>query len=234
MKRIQWLEERGASFAAMSGIKDGDCACPAQDSTPKSLLLNAAGYSLDMLVCPPQVHGNTVLQVGLDDAGKGAHTEGTQLPEADGLLTQSKDIILGITIADCVPVFLLQPELGIAALLHAGREGTLQNICAVAVTMIKAHWGDNALQQLYAYIGPSAGPCCYEVSEELAKQFSDIGLPVQGRNLDLWQANIMQLKEQGILLENIACAQHCTICMGGYHSYRAHKTTARNIALLKL
>jgi len=225
MRRITFLEERGASVALMTGTEDGDCARSAADAAPKVRVLASCGLTADQLSIPPQVHGKRVLRVSKSDS---------VLPEADGLLTTDPGVALGITVADCVPVYLLQRELGVAALLHAGREGTMQNICGEALAMIRAEWGALAVAGVYAYIGASAGPCCYEVSADIADEFDGLGLPRCGRNLDLWGANRLQLERGGVPSENIVCAEHCTMCMGGYFSYRGMKTAARNLALLKL
>ncbi len=136
-------------------------------------------------------------------------------------------------VADCVPVYLLDPETGGGGLVHAGREGTYRGISPLAVEAMQREFGTKPTD-LHALIGPSAGPCCYEVSPELAHAFAEAGLPVDGRHLDLWQANAQQLTAAGLSPGRITVSGICTICDGRFHSHRAQPNAGRNMALLML
>ncbi len=212
----------GARVAALSGCDDGDCAHNAPDPAPRECLLHACGLLPHQLVTVRQIHGIAIVQA-----------DPTCRPDADGLITNRVDVALGITVADCVPLYLLAPEHHAIALLHAGREGTRGNIAAAGITALQETYGVPP-SALYALIGPSAGPCCYEVDDACAEDFRQAGLPATGRRIDLWEANRLQLTAAGLLSERIEIVRHCTICGGGFHSYRAHQTPQRNLAILAL
>ncbi len=110
-----------------------------------------------------QVHGATVHQVG-------AGYDGARL-EGDGLVTASPGILLTVLTADCVPILMVDAQRGIAAALHAGWRGTLANITEAGVAAMVALGATPA--GIRAALGPSVGPCCFEVEQELADRFAD-------------------------------------------------------------
>jgi copper oxidase (laccase) domain-containing protein len=85
---------------------------------------------------------------------------------------------------------------------------------------------------IHAVIGPSAGPCCYEVSPEIAHLWTTLGLPVTGRMLDLWGAAVMQLESRGVPREQISVSGFCTICTDRFYSYRRGDDRPRNLAFV--
>lgn len=214
-----FLEPFGVT-AIMSDRHDGDCRTRERG---EAFLLRddvSLHHPLHLL---NQVHSATLLEALPEHQGC----------EADGLYTQDTTCVLGIRIADCVPVFLFDPRQRAGALVHAGRAGTFQGIAAKAVQSL--HRVYNSLpSDIRAVIGPSAGPCCYEVSEEMAQEFSEGGGIAQGRHLDLWQSNQTQLLQEGLVPEHIQLSEICTICSDQFHSYRSNAPTARNIAVLHI
>lgn len=233
MLQFEQLQRAGLDAAAMSGIPEGDCALNAATEVNRRAFLAALGLDPERLACPRQVHGVEVAIVRGSDAGKGAFGPENALAVADAIITDVPGLPIGITIADCVPVGLYDPVGQAIGLAHAGRDGTVHNIAAVTVRAMGEHYGTRP-ENLHAVIGPSAGPCCYEVSEALADTFAAAGLPTRGRHLDLWAANRQQLVGAGLVPQNIHLAQLCTICGQGFHSYRQHKTAARNLVVLAL
>ena len=207
MERIRPIEAAGAARACIYGR--GDTTTPAS---------NWAALH--------QVHGNVLHRADTMAAAQ-------ERPQADGLLTNNPEVILTIRVADCVPLWLYHPRLRAGALLHAGREGTILNIARAGVHALADAYGA-AASELHAHIGPSAGPCCYEVSEEMAGEFRSRGLPTNGRMLDLWGANELQLRNEGVLLAQITCSSQCTICSKGYYSYRGGDDKLRNVAMLQV
>jgi copper oxidase (laccase) domain-containing protein len=65
----------------------------------------------------------------------------------------------------------------------------------------------------------------------MADELNILGLPVIGRNLDLWEANRRQLVQSGVGTERIFIMGNCTLCGEGFHSYRKSGTAERNLAL---
>ncbi len=175
-----------------------------------------------------QVHGDHVAVVRREDLGENAtsvHTVG----EADGLATGERGVALTIRVADCVPVYLVSP--GCIALVHAGRRGARLRIAEKAARVMTGGCGVRP-SEIRALIGPSAGPCCYEVSAAMAAEWSEAGLPARGRRLDLWEANRRQLVTAGVADDRIEVTGECTICSGRYYSYRRGDKGGRNVAVL--
>ena len=155
-----------------------------------------------------QVHGERVIVVR---AACGPEEE------ADAIVSLRPGIAACVSIADCAPVLIGDPRSGAVAAVHAGWRGTLAHVAARAVEAlvreVDAQPGD-----LLAAIGPSIGPCCYEVSPELARAFrDDLGPQVvalaDGRpSVDLWLANEIVLRKAGLARERIEALGRCTAC----------------------
>jgi polyphenol oxidase len=175
-----------------------------------------------------QVHGNDIVVVRQFD----------RLPEekplADGLITAKAGALLGIATADCVPVLLVEPHTRLVAALHAGWRGTLQGICARAVTMLKTDWAVQP-QYLWAALGPAIGGCCYEVGNDVGETLhkrwqTDNPIawrPYQGKDadnqkglLDLRAINRAQLEQAGIPSPQVEAVGPCTFCDSDFASYR--------------
>ncbi len=157
----------------------------------------------------------------------------TLLGEGDALITDQPGVALGIRVADCVPIYLLDRIHRCAALVHAGREGTRLQIARNTVGALKEVYGATP-QSLHAFIGPSAGPCCYEVDADTVAACADSGMTTAERMIDLWTSNRNQLIAAGVPAANIDAAGVCTICTRAFHSYRRDGTMRRNLALLML
>jgi polyphenol oxidase len=153
-----------------------------------------------------QVHGARVL----DAARAGAPIE-----EADAVVSSAPGVAACVSVADCVPILLADPESGRVAAVHTGWRGTIARIAAAAVERLAAHGA--APRRLFAAIGPAIGPCCYEVSPDLAARFrAEVGDETvrAGRTprLDLQGANAAILRAAGVAGERIEVLRHCTSC----------------------
>jgi len=127
-----------------------------------------------------QVHGKDIL----DAAGEAVRLvpdPGDDFPrvdvDADALIAASPGTVVGVRTADCVPLLLVAPRARWSAAVHAGWRGTVAGIATEAVRA--AREAGIRPHELLASLGPSIGPCCYEVSEELGVEFEHAGLPVQ-------------------------------------------------------
>ncbi len=152
-----------------------------------------------------QVHGAEVVEA-----------DGPCLPsrEADAVLSRTPGLAACVAVADCVPVLLADPAAGLVAAVHAGWRGTLARAAAAGVAaLLRAGASPGRLR---AAIGPSIGPCCYQVSEALAGQFeAAFGAGVvrrgaDGPRLDLWTANARTLAEAGV--GEVERLDRCTAC----------------------
>ncbi len=234
MIHIPELERLGLAVAAMSDRSDGDCRNhdPAGDAG-RQAFCESLGIRADDLVCARQVHGVTVARATSSDRGRGILPDTSAFPETDAIVTDVAGLPLGVTVADCVPVWLFDPVTRSAGIVHAGRVGTYRNIVRAAIDELRSAYGVKP-EDVYAGIGPSAGPDSYEVSEEIAQEFAAAGLPTRGRRLDLWEANVQQLEQIGLLRKNIYVSGICTIRDGRFHSHRAHRNGMRNLAAIVL
>lgn len=170
------------------------------------------GISEHELAIPLQCHSNNVLKV--DTPG--------EYRECDALITNTAHVALVVTVADCVPVLLFDPINKAVGAVHAGWRGTIGLIVKRTVEKMKAEYRTDPAQML-AYIGPSAGVCCYEVGEEVAIMFGNKVVPYQKKKtfLDLKKENMFQLMQLGVLASNSEVSSSCTICERKlFHSFR--------------
>jgi YfiH family protein len=92
-------------------------------------------------------------------------------PRADALLTQVSGILLAVQTADCAPILLVDTRHRAIAAIHAGWRGTLARIVQKVLGKMRMTFGTRPADVL-AVIGPSIGPCCYEVGPEVAQAFA--------------------------------------------------------------
>lgn len=237
MVRFQEFERLGLAVAAISDKSDRDCSGQATENarglSDRERVCSLCGVDAWHLVCARQVHGARIAVITERDRGRGTMGRKDAVEATDGLVTDLSGLPLAVFVADCIPIFLFDPVRCVGGIVHAGRRGTLLNIAGEAVVVLQREFRTDPTN-VHALIGPSAGPCCYEVSEEMADEYRHAGLPRQGRRLDLWQANAQQLVSAGVPHEHITITGTCTICDGRFYSYRADGTSGRNMALLVL
>jgi len=143
--------------------------------------------------------------------------------EGDALLTNQPGISLSIRTADCVPLLIADPANLAVAAIHAGWKGTELRIAAKVVERMSRDFG-SLPESLIAAIGPAIGPCCYEVSQDVAERFASYLPEWSGTgktHLDLVRINQWQLQAAGVQAGSIDVLDACTRCEGErYHSYR--------------
>lgn len=204
-------------------------------------LCEALSIDLDALVVGEQVHGHVVAHVTATDRGRGARDLSDVVSGADALITNTPNVILFGLFADCVPIFLFDPEKRAVGLAHAGWKGTAGHIAARTVKALIDTFGSRPAD-CFAAIGPSIGPCCYEVGVEVAARFRDedfafVTTKESDRvRLNLWAANERQLVEVGISPARISVARLCTRCLGDtFFSHRGQNgRTGRMAAIIGL
>ncbi|MHB1132730.1 MAG: peptidoglycan editing factor PgeF [Chloroflexota bacterium] len=199
--------------------------------TNRRLLAEALGVAAERLIRPSQVHGTDCLLVGAADLAAGAGGPADSGLVADGLLAVEPGVFPFMSFADCVPVLFCDPVRGVVGLVHAGWKGTVAGAGRRALREAVASFGTNPADVLVG-IGPSIGPCCYEVGAEVA-QAARAAFPGcerllrrqgDGVHLDLWRANAYQLESEGVPAQNIEVAGLCTACRTDlFFSHRAEK-----------
>ena len=153
--------------------------------------------------------------------------------EADGMVTQDREITLSVTVADCLPVFLYDTKSGAFGLVHSGWKGT--GIALAAVNLMQKYWGTEQ-NDIAAILGPCIGSCCYKVDLQRASVFeTDFGSESVRKSdgsffLDLKTANIKLLENVGV--KNIAVCQNCTFCDERLGSFRREGSGFTHMAAL--
>jgi polyphenol oxidase len=194
------------------------------------LAARAAGFGLERLALVKQVHGDRVVQ-----APAPANAFEAPATEADSVWTQQRGQAVGVTVADCAPLLLLDVRTGRVAAVHAGWKGA---IARIAEKTVRA-WGSRPAD-LRAAIGPCIRACCYEVSDELYQRFSgEFGAAAGVRkgarwHLDLPFAVRASLRAAGVAGEHIDSDFACTSCTPEhYFSHRRDRgTTGRQMGYI--
>lgn len=239
--------------------------------TTRQLELSARGLgqlaeALDVrdVVMLKQVHGNRVHVVRCAVRGRGGvrgqRGEGArgqqeaEWPEADAVISDDPITAIAIRAADCVPLLMADRARGVVAAVHAGWRGTVAKGAVAAVDALGREFGTRP-QDLVVAIGPSIGPCCYEVGSDLVDAFAAAGharhliqrwfatpptprgqfKPVPGAGpklrLDVACANrdllvLAGVDEAHIHLSGLCTAEHLDVLT----SYRAEKDRAGRLA----
>lgn len=237
-----WTEEivDGIPIFRPAGAPDGllvafsgrGVAPPAEPS-PTSFLARRFARALRLdgtpIVRASQVHGDRAVTVRESPPAGEAADAG----ECDVLATRLPRVALAVQTADCVPILLASPAA--VATAHAGWRGTARNAAGAAVRALADLGAEPA--RLRAWLGPSIGPCCYEVGGEVAAQFAGEFLRASyaGRfHLNVAAVNRAQLEAAGVPAESISVHPACTKCGGEkFASYRRDgAASGRMIGLL--
>ncbi len=177
-----------------------------------------------------------------------------EIHKGDALITQQRGLAIALSFADCTPIALYDPVEQVIGIAHGGWRGTARGIAFATIDAMRENFGSQP-RNIYAGIGPTIGPCCYEVSQNVQdlfmgmQDFEDSPTQPQYRNpvresavfsivhlldkdslrLDLWQTNRRQLLMAGLLPEHIESAEICTSDnVNHFFSHRAeHGKTGR-------
>ncbi|MEW5947127.1 MAG: peptidoglycan editing factor PgeF [bacterium] len=231
-----WLQDSGPSFCNFGYYGKGGAELHRKE------LCEALGLSPRRLTTPYQTHSSGVFTVAKKDAGRGGLDPDTRIPETDSLVTNIEDTPLMVLAADCVPALFLHERTGAIGAAHAGWKGILGGIMENTVNAFRENLGADA-GEIKAVLGPSIGPCCYRVGEDVASRLpeSDGGALVKKNGqhfIDLRAWCGLRLSSAGMSGKNVFFANMCTSCMKHlFYSYRADKAhrgaNAAMIAKLK-
>ncbi len=174
-----------------------------------------------------QVHGATVVPVRPEK-------EWRECDSCDALWTAEAHVAIGIKVADCLPVTLVDPGHGVLANIHSGWRGAVQRITDVTLDSIERETAFEAAPAL-AYLGPSIRLCCFEVGEEVAAQFDErfVDRSRARPHVDLVALTAARLLARGFHPSRIIDCGLCTRCEGSmFHSFRREgKGGGRNLAI---
>jgi YfiH family protein len=200
--------ERGRSFNRNTedGVKE-------LDSLKKE-------FNTNDIVYLKQIHSDRVLKYSKD-------AKNIRNDEGDAIITNEKNVIIGVFTADCVPIILVDEENGAIAAIHSGWRGTFESITLKTINKMKSEFNCNEYN-IKAYIGPHIRKCCYEVSEDLKQNFIEKKGTINKEelfnenNLNLEACIVDDLRSAGIRDSNINSINLCTYCSDDIklHSYR--------------
>jgi polyphenol oxidase len=168
---------------------------------------NAIGIGDWPLFTAQQIHGHKIAIV--EDCSRGP--VGREFPGCDGLITNQRRVALGIYVADCCAVYIIDPKTPAIGLVHSGRKGTEVEVVPNAIREMVDRFGSEPADMIIQ-LSPCIRPPHYEVdfAAEIVQQCRPLG--------------VREIHDSGV----------CTACdLGRYYSYRAEKgKTGRMLALL--
>lgn len=193
----------------------------------------SAGFAPEDWTSAEQTHGNRVRVVEAADRGAGRRTRETAFPDTDAMITREPGILLAAFFADCVPLFFVDPVRRAVGIAHAGWRGTALDIAGRTVRAMAEAFGTNP-GDLRAAIGPSIGPCCYEVDDAVVGQIgADAARRTAGGRfmLDLKEANRQFMIKAGLAPNHIEVSGYCTRCRTDlFFSHRGEGGTTGRMA----
>jgi uncharacterized protein, YfiH family len=181
------------------------------------------------------------------------------LVAGDAVITRHPQLLLAVQVADCLPVLIVDRAKRILAAVHAGWRGILAGVVPKTLEVMQSRYASD-LEHCLAVIGPSIGPCCYQVGQDVASRFEDTfpdcpqlwqdvrsqvepvpsgTIPTDDplntrRMLDLSAACRFQLETAGLPDKSIFSDPPCTSCHRDvFYSYRADRqSTGRMLAAI--
>ncbi|HEX6508066.1 MAG TPA: peptidoglycan editing factor PgeF [Chloroflexota bacterium] len=203
------------------------------------------GVGEDDIVAARLTHGN---EVAVFRDGAASHWPRKREPvrpdsqrrnwvfHTDGVVSDVPGLYFLLTAADCVPLLFLDRRQAIVGAAHAGWRGTASGIAGNVVRAMHREFGTDP-EDVVAGIGPSIGPCCYGVGQDVVDTFHRHGFvpeltPVDGESrLDLWTTNRLQLMDAGLLAGSIETMGLCTSCHAAdFFSHRAARGKSGRMA----
>jgi purine-nucleoside/S-methyl-5'-thioadenosine phosphorylase / adenosine deaminase len=170
---------------------------------------NEIGIADWPLVTAQQIHGNKIAVVDNRSRGPVGH----EFAGCDGLITDQRRVALGVYVADCCAVYIVDPKTPVVSLVHSGRKGTELGVAPNAVTQMIDRFGSEPANMI-VQLSPCIRPPHYEVdfAAEIVRQCRALGV------------------------KKIHDSRVCTACdLDRYYSYRAEKAkTGRMLALIGL
>lgn len=152
-----------------------------------------------------QVHGRTIHVHDGPSVGLRLVIE-----DGDGHASDARGVLMAVTVADCVPVYLVDPGQRVVSMIHAGWRSAAEGILEQGVGLLRHRFGSR-LEDLHVHLGPSICGECYEVGPEVHEAF---GLPAPDAPIPIDLRGILARRgtEQGIPRSQISRSAFCTRC----------------------
>lgn len=230
------LRSTSLARVALHLFSSRDASPPGVHQPDYDAVARCLGVETDQVVRVRQVHGRDVLIVRSGEALDGEAA-------ADAVVSFDPARAVLVRVADCVPILLADRHRRVVSAVHAGWRGTTAGVVMAAIEAIES--AGVPASDLVAAIGPSIGPCCYQVDATVRADFvrrwarSDDWFTPDGADhwrLDLWRANRAQLEDAGVAAEAIEVASACTADAPNlWYSHRRQGAAAgRMVAAIRL
>jgi hypothetical protein len=237
MARIEWVRHAfltrkgGVSLPPYHSLNIGERNGDREEHVlrNRNLIAQAFCFNLERLISLHQKQEDKILVL------KEPVNALPALMEYDAMVTNAPNTFLGILTADCLPIFAVDKKKKAVAAVHAGRQGTALHITAKVLRNMKEEFNCSP-KDLVISLGPSIGPCCYEIDEKVFQTEWEPFSTSKGngrRMVDLAAINVAQMKKEGIQEEQICRIDLCTRC---HHdllfSYRREGQTGRQLSFI--
>lgn len=235
--RFPWLEQGTTTRRGEAASDEFDLRMFGEHAPSRRVddrwaaLLGWSGFS--SVVHARQVHGALVrTHIGTDPAHDGvdaARADSLRVPEdCDGHVTDAPGLLLTVSIADCVPVSVVDPAARRIALLHAGWRGVAEGILERGLAELA---GSEDPSELFVHLGPSICGRCYEVGPEVFEAL-DRPRPAAPNPIDLRAVLAERAVEAGVEPSHVSLSERCTRCEGGVFFSHRGGDAGRQIAFL--
>ena len=197
-------------------------------SLARSTLCGELGIAVERLILPHQTHSSDVLCIGEQFLTLPIEVQTELLYAKDAVVTDVRNLCIGVSTADCVPVLLYDAVKGVVAAVHAGWRGTVARIVEKCIAAMRERYSVSPTD-VKAVIGPSISLDAFEVGDEVYDAFAAAAFPMEQIarrmgskwHVDLWEANRLQLLACGVREESIGLSGVCTYtCCDEFFSAR--------------
>jgi YfiH family protein len=217
-----------AGYAVFATTKDFEGRINAEIAGRiESVAAERFGVDATLRTCT-QIHSATVVRAPQSEAWR-------ECDACDALWSDEDRVALGIKVADCLPVTMVDPVNRIIANVHSGWRGAVAGITTAALDAVQSSAAFDP-SAAHAYLGPSIRSCCFEVGEEVAEKFEERFVERAGTrpHVDLVAFTRHVLIERGFVPSRVSDSGFCTRCDDSiFHSYRRQGAGGgRNLAIV--
>lgn len=176
------------------------------------------GINPDNMVSAEITHSNKIAVVTKNEAWK-------FIKEVDGLITNDSEIVLNVTIADCVPIYFYDDKKSVFWIAHAGWRWITNDITKSMIDKFVNKFNSN-INDIKVYIWPHIQKCHFEIKEDIVDKFP---YKFVSRENSIIKADLIwiirdKLEKLWLKSENITSSNECTYCKSKkYFSYRRDK-----------
>lgn len=221
--KYEFLIERNSEANIYFSTAKNDLNFNANSPIGKSnILMLKKWFELDDVLYLHQIHSDIVC-VGNHDLYN---------CEGDGIITNMRNVAVGVFTADCVPILMYDRRNKVIAAVHSGWKGTFSCIAVRTMQKMEKQFGSKPCD-IVVYIGPHIMDCCYEIGEDVALKFKSCKLYdgsdiIKNNKLSLKTCIIKQFESICVPAENINSLDICTFCSKEYEMYSYRKSKIGN------